>query len=306
MTLHQLRYFLAAARYGTFRAAAAALYLAQPSLAEQVRRLEAELGVTLFARTGRRLVLTDAGEVFRLQAERTIAAADQAVASVTPLKKLLDGTASLGTCAIARHYIVPDLVAEFSSRHPAVALRVVGQNSVEVVEAVRSGDLDAGLVSLPVDSPGLEVRPVMRDELLFATSDGHLAGAPIPVGSLAEARLILYDAHFGWADPLRRQLAEAAREGGVTLQPAIEVESFDTALELAARGLGGTIAPATIAQSAAFPRNLVTVPFDPPLYDTFAFVWRRGERLPVATRELLRVAEDLLAGYGRPAGDEPT
>ncbi len=303
MTLQQLRYFLAAARYGTFSAAANALYMAQPSLAEQIRRLEAELDVSLFARTGRRLVLTEAGELLLPHAERTIAAAEQAAAAVAPVKDLLGGTASLGTFAVAYHYIVRELVAEFASRHADVMLRVVGQNSVEVVAAVRAGDLDAGLITLPIDAPGLEVRPVMTDENFYVASEGLVEGQPIAIHELARERLILYDAHFGWNDPTRHQLAERAHDAGVELQPRIEVESVDSAIALAAQGLGGTFVLETIARSAVFPRNLTAVPFDPPLYDTFAFVWRKGHRLSPATCELLRMAEELIARFDRPPHD---
>ncbi len=300
MTLQQLRYFLAAARYGTFSAAADALYMAQPSLAEQIRRLEAELGVALFARTGRRLVLTDAGQLLHPHAERTIAAAEQAAAAVTPVKKMLGGRASLGTFANAAHYLVRELVAEFASRHPDVAVRVVGQNSLEVVAAIRAGDLDAGLITLPIDTQGLEVRPVMTDENLFVATDGLVEGQPVTIAEIARMRLVLYDAHYGWNDPTRHQLAERARLAGVELQPIIEVESVDTAVSLAAQGLGGTFVLETIARHASFPANLTAVPFAPPLYDTFAFVWRRGFRLPPATRELLRLADELIRGFNRP------
>ena len=78
MTLQQLRYFLAAADHGSFSAAAESLLMAQPSLSEQIRRLEAELGVALFARAGRRLALTEAGRMLRPHAERTLAAAEEA------------------------------------------------------------------------------------------------------------------------------------------------------------------------------------------------------------------------------------
>src|SRR5687767_3820801 len=96
MTLQQLQYFLAAVEHGSFSAAAAELHLAQPSLSEQVRRLEAELGVRLFQRAGRRLELTEAGRLLRPQAERTIAAAEEASASVREVRTLTGGTASFG------------------------------------------------------------------------------------------------------------------------------------------------------------------------------------------------------------------
>src|SRR5919202_580472 len=212
MTLQQLTYFLTAAEHRSFSAAAEALHMAQPSLSEQIRRLEAELGVSLFARTGRRLELTEAG------------------------------------------------------------LRVVGQNSAEVADAVRDGHLEAGLVVLPVDDRGLDVRPAMREELLYVSAEPRRTREAVRIERLAAAPLILYDARWGADDPTRRQLRERAQRAGVKLEPQIEVEYMTAALDLAARGLGDTVSPRSILVQRGYARRLAGVAFDPPLYDTFAFI----------------------------------
>jgi DNA-binding transcriptional LysR family regulator len=113
---------------------------------------------------------------------------------------------------------------------------------------------------------------------------------------LVQAPLILYDARWGSDDPARRQLVERAQRAGVELEPDIEVEYVETALELAARGLGDTIAPTAIGLGRAFARRLVPAAFDPPLHDTFALVHRRGARLSPATRAFMAVAEKRIVG----------
>src|SRR3990170_4601728 len=97
MTLQQLESFLAAATHGSFSAAAESLHMAQPSLSEQIRRLEAELGVSLFARAGRRLELTEAGRLLLPHAERTVDSAHEAAASVREVRELAGGTVAFGT-----------------------------------------------------------------------------------------------------------------------------------------------------------------------------------------------------------------
>src|SRR5690348_631756 len=154
MTLQQLTYFLSAAEHGSFTAAADALRLARPSVSEQVAKLEAELGVALFVRAGRRLELTDAGRLLRPEAERTLAAAGDAAEAVRRARMLTGGTASLGTFSTAHHLLLPALAEDFVRRHPAVAVRLVGDNSVQLAEAVRAGRLEAGLVALPIDGEG--------------------------------------------------------------------------------------------------------------------------------------------------------
>src|SRR3954449_7974784 len=185
MTLQQLEYFLATVEHGSFSAAAETLHMAQPSLSEQVRKLEAELGVDLFARVGRGLKLTEAGRALRPHAERVLAEVEAARASVVEIRELRGGTAALGTFGGARYYFAVDLVDDFHRRHPSVRIRLVGQNSAEVVELINAGELEAGVVALPIDDRGLEVRPVLRDELVYVSADPAHVREPMTIERLA-------------------------------------------------------------------------------------------------------------------------
>ena len=296
MTLQQLEYFLAAYRRGSFSAAAEELHMAQPSLSEQVRRLEAELGVELFARAGRGLTPTEAGETLRPHAERTLAAAEAARESVVAVRGLRGGIATFGTWGTARYYPGTEIVAAFRRRHPDVRVRMIGQNSFEVVEAVRRGDIEAGMVALPIDDRGLDVQPVMRDEVVYASADPRRLRRPVTIAALAEAPLILSDASWGTDDPTRRHLAQLAQQAGVTIEPQIDVEDVEAAMELAAGGLGDTIVARgmLLALGRRVPRRLGWVPFAEPLYDQFAFISRHGARLSPASREFLRLARERL------------
>jgi DNA-binding transcriptional LysR family regulator len=269
--------------------------MAQPSLSEQVRRLEGELGVALFARVGRGLELTEAGRLLRPHAERTLAAAQEAAESVREVRDLSGGTVTFGTFGSAHHYLLSGLVEDFRTRHPSVRVRAIGQNSVEVADAVREGRLEAGLVVLPVDDRGLDVRPALREEILYVSADALRAREPMTIERLAEAPLILYDARWGADDPMRRQLRERAQQAGVKLEPDIEVEYVTAALELCARGLGDTVCSASIIRTRGYARKLASVPFEPPLYDMFAFITRRNAHLSPAAREFMRLAEKRVA-----------
>jgi DNA-binding transcriptional LysR family regulator len=291
MTLQQLTYFLAAAEHGSFSAAAEALFMAQPSLSEQIRRLEAELGVALFARGARGLELTEAGRLFRPHAERTVGAAQEAAESVREVRDLTGGIVAFGTFGSAHHYLLAGLLQDFRTQHPNVRVRAIGQNSAEVADAVRDGHLEAGLVALPVDDRGLDVRPAMREEVLYVSADPERLRTPMTIERLADAPLILFDARFGADDPMRRQLRERAQQAGVKIEPQIEVEYVTAALELCARGLGDTVTSQQMIRSRGLARKLAGVRFEPPLYDTFAFITRRNAHLSPATREFMRLAE---------------
>jgi DNA-binding transcriptional LysR family regulator len=290
MTLQQLQYVLATFEHGSFSAAAESLHLAQPSLSEQVRRLEAELGVMLFQRVGRGLVPTEAGRVLRPHAEAALAAVEAARASVGSVRELRGGTAAFGTFGTARSYLGTDLVEDFRRSHPDVRVRIVGQNSSETVEAIQAGELEAGLVVLPIDDRGLTVRPAMRDEILYVSADAARLQRAMTIRRLAAAPLILSESSWGSEDPTRRQLRELAQRAGVTIEPQIDVEDVEVALELVARGLGDTITPRGMLRRLATPA-LGWVPFSDPLFETFAFTWRRGAQLSPATREFVTFAE---------------
>ncbi|HVW16870.1 MAG TPA: LysR substrate-binding domain-containing protein [Solirubrobacteraceae bacterium] len=306
MNLQQLSYFLAAVEHGSFSAAADELHLAQPSLSEQVRRLEAELGVALFSRVGRGVRPTEAGRALRPHAERVLAEVEAGRAAVAGVRELRGGTATFGVMGTAHHYgLGADLVEDFRRAHPAVRVRLVGQNSAEVVEAVSGGELEAGLVSLPIDDAGLEVRPVLHDEIVVVSADRARLRGPMTIERFAALPLVLPDASWVRTDPQRRQLAELAQRAGVAIEPAIDVEEPEDAVALAARGAGDTIAARglLVALGARLPRRLGWTPFAEPLYNAYAVITRRGASVSPATRALIELTERRLAlAAGRIAG----
>jgi DNA-binding transcriptional LysR family regulator len=301
MTLQQLEYFLAAFERGSFSAAAEQLHLAQPSVSEQVRRLEDELGVRLFERVGRGLIPTEAGHTLRSHAEMTLAAAREARESLVAVRELRGGTATFGAFGGARFYPVAGIVADFRRRYPGVKVRLVGTNSTEVADEIREGLLEAGLIALPIDDRGLDVRPLMRDELVYVSCDAAAVRAPKTIEDLEARPLVLYDASYGNADPMRRQLSELAQREGRRLEPDIEIEDAEAAVELAARGLADTILSVGTIRGLGrrMPKKLRWVPFAEPLYDTLALVSREGGALSPASREFLRLAEARLSEFAK-------
>jgi len=297
MTLQQLRYVLAALEHGSFSAAAEALHMAQPSLSEQVRALEAELGVSLFERVGRGVVPTAAAQALRPHAQDALEAAEAARASVVEVRELRGGTAAFGLWSHSHYYGTTDIAAEFRHRHPEVRLRLLGQNSAEVTEQVRMGNLELGIIALPIDDAGLDVRPIFRDELVYISVEEELLREPVTIERVAEAALILPDAVWGPRDPVRRQLAERAQLAGVTIDPVLDVEDEEAALDLAGRGLGATVTSRGVLLHLGrrVSRRLGWAPFEEPLLDTMAVITRRGARLSPAAREFSEIAETHLS-----------
>ncbi len=293
-SLVQLRVFATAARVGSFTAAAAELHMAQPSVSEFVRRLEDEYGTRLFVRGGRRLVLTESGETLLPVAVKVTSSADEADRTLRAITSLEGGTASFGLLRNAKYYRLEALLAQFHQRYPSVRLRIVGLNSVEVASAVTDGELEAGLVVLPIDADGLTDTVLSREEVLYTSADPEHVRRPPTIEDLAARKLVLYDAHYGWRDPTRRQVLERASLAGVHLDPIVEVEQVESALSLVAAGIGDSFVSRAVAESGSCPPELLFVPFAEPLYDTIALVQREGAVLSPATAEIVRLSLAML------------
>src|ERR687896_2205784 len=178
LSLQQLRCFCAALELGSFTAAAEALRVSQPAVAEQIRKLEHALGVDLFVRAGRGVVLTEAGRAFAEHAARTLRAVEDAADSVGELTALRSGTVALGVFGEPSAWRLDQPAAGFLRRHPNVSVRLVGANSCAIAERVRRGELEAGVVLLPIDDDKLDVRPIVRDEGLYVSASAERTCKP--------------------------------------------------------------------------------------------------------------------------------
>jgi len=287
LSLQQVRCFCAALELGSFTAAAEALGVSQPAVADQIRKLERALDADLFVRAGRGVTPTEAGRAFAEHAARSLRAVEDAADSVGELTEVQTGTVAIGAFGEPSGWRLDEVVVAFVRRHPNVSVRLVGLNSSTIADRVRRGELAAGVVLLPIADEQLDVRPIVRDEVLYVSADPARTRKAATIARLAATPLVFYDAESADADPIRRQLAERAQALGVRLQPRVEVELKDIALRLVAAGVGDTYLPSAYTHAPYFPEGLSTVPFSPALYDTFAIITRPGARMSPGVRELL-------------------
>jgi len=173
-----------------------------------------------------------------------------------------------------------------------MTVRLVGRNSSWTAERVRRGELEAAVVVLPIDDDKLDVRPLVRDEVVYVSADPERTREPATIEQLAERPLVFYDVESAEGDPIRRQLAERAQAHGLRLRPKVEVELKDIALKLVADGVGDTYLPSAFTHVPYYPQGLHTASFEPAMYDTFAIVTRAGARLSPGIRLLLGVVEE--------------
>jgi DNA-binding transcriptional LysR family regulator len=292
LTLSQVECFVAALDAGSFTGAADLLDISQPAVAEQIQRLEATVGQSLFARQARGVRPTRVAQELEPHARQMLDAARSATAVVSEAGQLDGGLLSFGTFGSPEHYDMARLVRAFVRDHPRVRLRIMGLNSSSTANAVRDGTLDAAVVVLPIDDTGLEVRPLLNGEVTYVSTNAANTRRPVSIEALTTRPFILYEISVGVADPTRFQLAARAQAAGLRLEPRFEVESADLALELAVQGLGDTYAPWALRRKLD-PR-LHTAAFDPPLVDRIAIITRRGARLSRPVRAFIdRFADHL-------------
>jgi DNA-binding transcriptional LysR family regulator len=298
VSLQQLRCYLATLEHGSFTAAAEHLGYAQPSVSEQVRQLEAELGTPLFQRAGRGVVPTEAAFAMRPHAEQALMATDRAVRAAASVHLVRTGTIRFGVFGTARLYLGSELAADVLRRYPGVRLELIGQNSAEVLEELRRGRLEAGVIALPIADDNLVVRPVMRDELVYVSADPTRLRGPMTAQRLAEATLVLSEVSWGDEDSSRRQLARAVQAAGRTLRPRVEVEDVETALEIAGQGLADTVTSRGVLHRLGdrLAPELGWVSLRPRLYDTFAIVHRRGAAPSPASQAVIDLAVERMRG----------
>ncbi|WP_119730029.1 LysR family transcriptional regulator [Thermomonospora amylolytica] len=293
MNLRQLRYVVATADHGTMTSAAQALYVAQPALSRAVRELERELGVELFARSGRGVALTAVGE----QVVRQARIALEAVEAIEALAV----TGGDGRAAELRVATTPALEAEltgwliprFARERLAARIRVVRCPGREaVVAALRAGRADLALTDLPV--PGdLAAHPVDHREVVLVSPPGLKLREPLPPAALDGMRLVL-PARGG---PRRAELDAVLARAGASPVPAVESDDRETWLDRVRDGTGCLLWYRNQLEDT---HGLVVRSFTPPLSRMVGLV-HAYRRLSPAARDFLTFAKD--AARERRGGD---
>ena len=173
MEMHQLRYAVAVARSGNFSRAAEQCRVAQPSLSQQILKLEEELGERLFDRTKRETRLTPHGEIFLQRAIRVLEEVDAAKRDAENAKQLFSGTVTIGVIPTIAPYLLPGVTALFMKRFPGVEVVIHEETTARLLKLLRGYEVDFAVLSSPFDSKGLEVRTLLTEELLVALPPDH-------------------------------------------------------------------------------------------------------------------------------------
>jgi DNA-binding transcriptional LysR family regulator len=244
--LRQLEHFVATAEEGHFGRAADRSNIVQSGLSASIRSLERELGTRLFARTTRRVELTESGRALLPEARRVLAAAASAVEAVADVEGLQRGTLSLGIMQSLVAVRLPALLARFHSIHPAIDIRLRQAGTVALLQEVREGRLELAFASFPETPPaGLVGHELLDETMTLACAPDHplAESGSVSLAGLREQDFI--DGHQDWGIRIANDRAFAA--AGVERHLAFEINDLQTILDLVAAGLGVAILPRSLA-----------------------------------------------------------
>jgi DNA-binding transcriptional LysR family regulator len=301
---HQLRYFLAVAETRHFTRAAQREHVAQPSLSQQIRALESELGADLFHRARGNIALTDAGAALLPLARRILADAETARIEVQEVAGLRRGRVRFGATPSLCTGLLPQVLGAYHREHPGIELRIEEGGSRDLVGELAGGNLDLALLILPLQghAPALSTTALLEEELVVvsaADAPGPAAGRAVRVAELRGLPMVMFRHGYD----LRESTVAACRAEGFEPELAVEGGEMDAVLAMVGAGLGIAVLPSMVASRSA----LRVTPFAPPgLRRTIGLAHRRDVEPPRAARELRRVLVEYLArADGLPPGTSP-
>lgn len=248
MELRHLRYFVAVAEERHFGRAAERLHMAQPPLSQQIRQLEAELGVTLLRRTTRRVDLTSAGAAYLERAHRILADVDDAGLEAQQVAAGLTGRLVIGCVGSATYSLLPTLARRLREELPGIDFAFRGEMLVpDQVAALVSGSIDLALLRPPVGEPGLRVRPLRRERLVVALSEGHrlTTRQRVRVADLRDEEFIVHPARG--RSVMHELVLSLCRQAGFVPRIRHEVAETSTLVTFVASGLGVAVVPEPVA-----------------------------------------------------------
>jgi DNA-binding transcriptional LysR family regulator len=304
MEMRHLRYFLAVAEHSSFTRAAEAVHVSQPSLSVQIAALEEEVGVPLFDRLGRRVILTEAGQILREHAERVVHDLESGVQAIHELKGAERGRLTIGALSTVNSYLIPPLVSRFRRKFPNVSLHVQGRPSSDIIEDVLAARLDMGVCLLPVSDSRLAWQRLFDETLcLVAPTGAALSSSRLRMRELAKLPLVLMPADYC----LRKMIDAECRQAGVRPQVSVEMTSPDGILEAVRQGAGFTILPTLFVRHHVKGGGLRMVALrDPVPKHPVGLIHRANRHLGLAAREFIRLCRDTLADFDVHAPDGPS
>ncbi|MEP6673248.1 MAG: LysR substrate-binding domain-containing protein [Chthoniobacter sp.] len=244
--MNQLRYMVALARTGNFSRAAEHCRVSQPSLSQQIQKLEEELGERLFDRLKRQTKLTSHGEAFLRRAVRILEEADLALREASHARSLLSGTLTIGVLPTIAPYLLPETIGAFAHKYPGVGIVIQEDTTAQLLKHLATYEIDFAFASNPLDDRRFETRELFAEELLLALPQAHPLARrrTIPIAALKGERLIVMKEGHCLGDQVLGFCEQRDMKPTISFRSA----QLETIQALVAAGLGLSLIPAMAAR----------------------------------------------------------
>ena len=290
MDYDQLASFLEVAKLQSFSRAAEKLFRTQPAISAQVRLLEQECGEKLFDRSGKKVLLTPAGEILCRYAEKLLGMQKEALQAIAELNQTPRGKLYIGANEATCLYVLPRTFARFKHLYPLVQISIYRNFSHKILQKVQEGAVDLGIVTLPQTMNNMEVIPVFRDEVQVVVPKNHplAKNRSVTVEQMSQHPLILPKTGH-----TRVVIDRLLREFRDHLQISMELASVETIKKFVGAGLGISLISRTYAQPEVTAGLLKLIPLDgQKIYRELGLVYRRDRYLSLPAKVFIDVVRE--------------
>lgn len=299
MELRQLQYALRIAEEHNFSRAAEKLHIAQPSLSQQLSKLEKEIGVLLFQRTTNSVELTYAGSIFVQKAQQIIDMVEQLKQEMEDISEMKKGRLVIGSMPMTGSTILPFVLPVFQSAYPNIELLLIEETSANLEILTSQGQTDLSLLMLPLREDTLVYDPLLEEKIVLAVPPGHSLASlyskekEVPVSMLKNEPFIALKKGQGFRQ-LTKELCERA---GFTPQIVFESSNMETIQSLVAAGMGVAFVPFFISKRAWSEMSPVHLPLQGHPTRSLVMARRKGRYMSKAAEAFVEVMKKVLAEH---------
>ncbi len=290
MDYDQLASFLEVAKLQSFSRAAEKIYRTQPAVSAQVRLLEQECGEKLFDRSGKKVLLTPAGEILRRYAQKMLDLHKEALQAIAELNQTARGKLHIGANEATCLYVLPKTFARFMQLYPLVQISIYRNFSHKILQKVQEGAVELGIVTLPQTANNMEVIPVFRDEVQVVVPASHplAKSRSVTVEEVANFPLIL--PKTGHTRVLLDRILRDYREH---VQISMELASVETIKKFVGAGLGISLISRTYAQAEVAAGLVKLIPLEGlKLYRELGLIYRRDRYLSLPAKVFIEAVRE--------------
>ncbi|PEM38129.1 LysR family transcriptional regulator [Bacillus pseudomycoides] len=293
--LRQLEYFVAVSNELHFTKAAEKLNISQPSLSQQIRALEHEIGMPLFDRIGKKISLTEAGRILLSHSKKVFHEVEQAYAAIQDLNGLQQGKLTIGALLTTVNYLLPPAILNFNELYPNIELSVLGPRTGEIREKLLQNELDIGITFLPVQDKEIISIPLYQNELTLVVPTNHelTQHTTVTMGVLQKYPIILLPKNFFLTQLIRSH----CQNFNFTPKPILEISTMESLIHMVSKGMGITVLPKPyidFLQSNSIQAIKIK---NPTATIEIGIIYRKDKYMCAATRMFIEQLQKIVASF---------